>query len=195
MTRIAKKDERDLYVAYKMGIDPNSNTIIYSKPRLVKGMVTDSGGIINYEDFGKSLKYDKKVIFEYNKDTRFIDEYSNIWLNNKPLEDGSNANYDIVYKSEVVDGLFTIYINSIVSDTSKLYVSYDDENIIAIQIELDYSNLQAVIRNDMFLPIDNNTKIWLQRPNDINDNSNRIVYIKRIDKEDISIIEFDYYEE
>lgn len=195
MTRIAKKDERDLYVAYKLGVNPNDNTIIYSKPRLVKGMVTDSGGIINYEDFGKSLKYDKKVIFEYNKDTRFIDEYSNIWLNNKPLEDGSNANYDIVYKSEVVDGLFTIYINSIVSDTSKLYVSYDDENIIAIQIELDYSNLQAVIRNDMFLPIDNNTKIWLQRPNDINDNSNRIVYIKRIDKEDISILKFDYYEE
>ena len=195
MTRIAKKDERDLYVAYKLGVNPNDNTIIYSKPILVKGMVIDSNGTMTYEDFGKSFQYDKKVVFEYDKNTRFIDEYSNIWLNKKPLEDGSNANYDVVYKSEIIDGLFTIYINSITNDTSKVYVSYDEENIIAIQLDLDYENLEAIIRNDMYLPIDNNTKIWLQMPEDINDNINRIVYVKRIDKEDISILKFDYYEE
>lgn len=195
MTRIAKKDERDLYVAYKLGVNPNDNTIIYSKPILVKGMVIDSNGTMTYEDFGKSFQYDKKVVFEYDKNTRFIDEYSNIWLNKKPLEDGSNANYDVVYKSEIIDGLFTIYINSITNDTSKVYVSYDEENIIAIQLDLDYENLEAIIRNDMYLPIDNNTKIWLQMPKDINDNINRIVYVKRIDKEDISILKFDYYEE
>ena len=194
MTRIAKKDERDLYVAYKLGVNPNDNTIIYSKPILVKGMVIDSNGTMTYEDFGKSFQYDKKVVFEYDKNTRFIDEYSNIWLNKKPLEDGSNANYDVVYKSEIIDGLFTIYINSITNDTSKVYVSYDEENIIAIQLDLDYENLEAIIRNDMYLPIDNNTKIWLQMPEDINDNINRIVYVKRIDKEDISILKFDYYE-
>lgn len=195
MTRIAKKDERDLYVAYKLGINPNDNTIVYSKPKLIKGMVIDSNGTMNYEDFGKSFQYDKKIVFEDNKDSRFVDEYSNIWLNKKPLEDGNNANYDVLYKSEIVDGLFTIYIKSITNDTSKLYVSYDEENIIAIQIDFDYENLEASIRNDMYLPIDNNTKIWLQEPNNINDNSNRIIYSKKIDKENISIIKFDYYEE
>ena len=195
MTRIAKKEEKDLYVAYKLGVDIDENTIIYSKPKLVKGMVIDSNGTVSYEDFGKTFHYDKRIVFEYNKDTKFIDEYSIIWLNKKPLENSTNANYDVVYKSEVVDGLFTIYINSISNDTSKLYVSYDDENIIGVQIDLDYENLEAVIRNDMYFPIDNNTKIWLQRPNNINDNSNRIVYTNRNDKEDISIIKFEYYEE
>lgn len=194
MKRIAKKDEKELYVAYKVGVQYNENTIIYSSPKLIKGLVIDSAGSTSYEDFGKTLQYEKRVILEYNEDTKYIDIYSNIWLDKNPLEDGSNANYDIVYKGEVIDGIFPIYLKSISNDTSRLYVSYDDVKIMAIDIDFDYDKLIATIRNDMYLPIDENTKIWLQIPSGTFDNAHRISLVNKIENESSTILEFRHYE-
>ena len=194
MKRIAKKDEKELYVAYKLGVEYHDNTVIYSSPKLIKGLVIDSMGSTIYEDFGKTIQYEKRVILEYNEDTKYIDIYSNVWLDKEPLEDGSNANYDIVYKGEVVDGIFPIYLKSISNDTSKIYVSYNNVDIIAIQLDFDFENLIATIKNDMYLPIDERTKIWLQKPDNIDDNFSRIIYLDKEIKENISTIKFISYE-
>lgn len=194
MKRIAKKDEKELYVAYKLGVEYHENTIIYSTPKLIKGLVIDSMGSTTYEDFGKTLQYEKRVILEYNEDTKYIDIYSNVWLDKEPLEDGSNANYDIVYKGEVIDGIFPIYLKSISNDTSRLYVSYNNVNVIAIDVDFDYEKLIATIRNDMYLPIDENTKVWLQMPDSVNDNVHRITLSKKQEKGNSIILEFKHYE-
>lgn len=194
MKRIAKKDEKELYVAYKLGVQYNENTIIYSSPKLIKGLVIDSAGSSVYEDFGKTLQYDKRVIFEYNEDTKYIDIYSNIWLDKNPLEDGSNANYDIVYKSEIIDGIFSIYLKSISNDTSRLYVSYDNIHVIAIDVDFDFDKLIANVNKDMYFPIEERTKVWLQIPSGISDNSHRIALINKVENESSTILEFKYYE-
>lgn len=194
MKRIAKKDEKELYVAYKLGVEYHENTIIYSTPKLIKGLVIDSMGSTTYEDFGKILQYEKRVILEYNEDTKYIDIYSNVWLDKEPLEDGSNANYDIVYKGEVIDGIFPIYLKSISNDTSRLYVSYNNVNVIAIDVDFDYEKLIATIRNDMYLPIDENTKVWLQMPYSVDDNVYRIALSNKQEKGNSIILEFKHYE-
>jgi hypothetical protein len=86
--------------------------------------------------------------------------------------------YKIERKGDAIDGLFTLYCNSLTTDTKPLY--YEQNGLIyKVKVDLDSDSLTAIIPFDKYLPINETTKIWLTKPTDAESTTNLIKLIKK----------------
>ena len=184
---LAEKDKQDIYVSYRLGV--NDESVEYTDPIKVRGQITDTTGSSKYTDFGKSIDYDKVIYFDMDAKTQYIDEFSKIWVGFVPtLKD--DPNYEIVRYTPIYNGMFMIYVNGIPTNNQDIYYLYNDK-IYSIGIKFDSKTLKGSIPLNMYLPIDNDTKIWYREPTDKDDNSYVIKLVKKIKKQDCYLLKFE----
>ena len=187
---LAEKDKQDVYVAYRLGlIDEN---VEYTNPIKVKAQITDTTGRSEYFDFGKSIDYDKVAYFDMDSKTQYIDEFSKIWIGFVPTPK-DDPNYEIVRYTPISNGMFMLYLNGIPTNNNNIYY-YKNEKIYQANIKFDYTTLKGSIPLNMFLPIDNDTKVWYREPEDENDTTYLIRLVNKIKKDNCYLLKFEEVE-
>lgn len=184
---LAEKDKQDLFVAYRLGIVDEE--VEYTEPIKVKGQITDTTGSTQTFDFGKTIDYDKIVYFDMDSKTQYIDEYSKIWIGITPTPN-DDPNYEIVRYAPISNGMFMLYLNGIPNSYTNIYY-LRDEKIYQTTISFDANLLKGSCPLNMYLPIDNDTKVWYREPEDENDNSYQIRLIKKIKKDNCYLLKFE----
>lgn len=184
---LAEKDKQDLYVAYRLGVIDED--VEYTNPIKVKGQITDTTGRSQMLDFGKSIDYDKVVYFDIDSKTQYIDEYSKIWIGIIPTPN-DDPNYEIVRYTPVSNGMFMLYLNGIPTNNTNIYYLMD-EKIYQTTIQFDVNLLKGSIPLNMYLPIDNNTKVWYREPENENDNSYQIRLVNKIKRDNYYLLKFE----
>lgn len=71
--------------------------LAYSKPEQFKASISSAIGDTEIEIFGKDLQYDKTICFDKNRPEGF-DEYSVLWIDKEPYENGTLTGYDYIVK-------------------------------------------------------------------------------------------------
>lgn len=178
--RLTKKDCVDISFAYRVGL-------VNNKPKYTEAMTTQAqiilkSGSNTVNHFGTAFNYDKIVMVQKNNQTKFIDEFSKIWLTSKPSDSKAKADTIIERINENRSGIIVIYCSTAIQNNSSLWFANADKEIIQIKGDIDLEKLTFRIPVNMFVSFDNNTKIWTKRPLDYSDTRNIFVFNEIIDK-------------
>jgi hypothetical protein len=167
-----KKIYATYYIGEVNGKDKYSEPIeLYVQTEDIKSLVMRGG-------FGVVNDYDRYILVPIGENTRYINEQSLLWVDVEPNTDFTNMDYKIERKGDAIDGLFTLYCNSLTTDTKSLY--YEQDGLIyKVKVDLDSDSLTAIIPFDKYLPITETTKIWLTKPTDAESTTNIIKLIKK----------------
>ncbi len=167
--RIRNKDCSIFYYSYQIG--KKDNDIYYGEVLEAKGQFTsyDSTKFIDY--YGETLDYNATLVLQ--EEVKYINNFSKIWVGKTPLDNKEVATHIIKGKTPVVDGLYKIYLKSNLENTHSLWIEYLGE-ILEITLDYDFDKKVATISNDIFCPINILTKVWEQKPDNINSIKDRI---------------------
>lgn len=168
---------KPIYVAYALG-DENGK-IGHEEPIQIYAQIEDVRSLVLREDVGFVPDYDRLILVPYGEMTQFIDEQSLLWISVEPNASKSNMDYKIERVGDVIDGNFILYCNSLTPNTKSLYYERNGK-IYQVKIDLDSTNLVAIVPFNKYLPIDDTTKIWLTKPNNLESVKN---LVKLVDKE------------
>lgn len=124
-----------------------------------------------------------------NSKTQYIDEYSRIWIGIIPV-DNDSPNYEITRYTPISKGMFMLYLNGIPTSHNSIYYLYNNK-IYETSIKLDIKSLRGSIPLNMFLPIDNDTKIWTRKPESKLDTNNMIRLIDKSKKDSYYLLVFE----
>lgn len=176
MYQIPQSMRKKIYATYYIGEvngkDKYSEPIeLYVQTEDIKSLVVRGGvGVVN--------DYDRYILVPIGENTRYINEQSLLWVDVEPNTDLTNMDYKIERKGDAIDGLFTLYCNSLTIDTKSLY--YEQDGLIyKVKVDLDSDSLTAIIPFDKYLPITETTKIWLTKPAGAESTTNLIKLIKK----------------
>lgn len=160
-------DCQKIYFAYKLGTDSNDK-VVYSEIQSVMAQKAEVTGSTRYEIYGKSVNYSNTLILPHNKDTQFIDEFTKLWVETLPIDTDTLADYQIMQRGRMVDGLFTLYISKIAEENRPIWFESGGE-IYKTDINFNYDTLVGIMPKSKYLPIDEETVIWYRKPVDKNE--------------------------
>ena len=161
--RVSLKDTKKFYYAYKIGKDRQE--VYYGEVIEGKGQFTDYNGTRQVNYYGETFEYNATLVLQANN--FFIDKFTKIWLGIRPNDNKQDATYKITGISDIKDGLFILFLKSNVPNSDTLWIEYDGK-ILEIDTTFDYENKIAKIPKNVYCPIDYLTKVWYNKPNDIN---------------------------
>ena len=172
---------KPIYVAYALG--DIGGKMIYDEPIKVYAQVEDVKSLVLREDVGFVPDYDRLILVPYGEKTQFIDEQSLLWISVEPNANKSNMDYKIERVGDVIDGNFILYCNSLTPNTKSLYYERNG-TIYQVKIDLDNTNMMAMLPLNKYLPIDSTTKIWFTKPSSVETTTNlvRLVSKQRLEK-------------
>ena len=167
--RIKNKDSKVFYYCCQIG--KKNNEAFYSEIFEGKGQFTsyDSTRFVDY--YGETLDYNATLVLQ--EEIKYVNNFSKIWVGKTPLDNQDVATHIVKGKTPVVDGLYKIYLKSNLENTHSLWIEYLGQ-ILEITLDYDFDKKIATIPNDCFCPINILTKVWEQKPSDINDTNNQI---------------------
>lgn len=183
--RTSKKDTVTFYYAYKLG--KKDNEVFYSEIYKGLGQLTSNNGIINKNYYGEELQSDSTLVVQDN--IKHIDNFTKIWLQQSPLNNNDSPSHKVVRITNVVNGLYTIYLKTNVLNYNTLWYEING-NILEIEVVFDYDNLTARIDKKMFLPIDITTNVWYIEPNDSSTTENKLQLLYKEELDDCIIFKF-----
>ena len=167
---------KPIYVAYALGSDGNS--VEHDEPIRIHAQIENVSSSILREDVGFVPNYDRLILVPYGDKTKYIDEQSLLWISVEPNANRSNSDYKIERVGDVVDGNFILYCNSLTTNTKPLYYERNSK-IYQVKIDFDNANLVAVLPLNKYLPITNQTKVWLTKPTNVDSKTNLIKLTKK----------------
>ena len=172
---------KPIYVAYALG--DIGGKVIHDEPIKVYAQVEDVKSLVLREDVGFVPDYDRLILVPYGEKTQFIDEQSLLWISVEPNANKSNMDYKIERVGDVIDGNFILYCNSLTPNTKSLYYERNG-TIYQVKIDLDNTNMVAMLPLNKYLPIDATTKIWFTKPSSVKTTTNlvRLVSKQRLEK-------------
>lgn len=118
--RCMKRNKQKFYYANLIGntevTDSNGNftgenEISYSDPEEFDASISSAIGDTEIELFGKDLQYDKTICFDKMRPEGF-NEYSVLWIDREPYEDGQLTGYDYIVRkiSKSLNGFWVVAI-------------------------------------------------------------------------------------
>ena len=172
---------KPIYVAYALG--DNNGKVGHDEPIEIHAQIDDVKSLVLREDVGFVPDYDRLILVPYGEKTQFIDEQSLLWISVEPNASKSNMDYKIERVGDVIDGNFILYCNSLTPNTKSLYYERNGK-VYQVKIDLDNSNMVAMLPLNKYLPIDENTKIWFTKPSSVGTTTNlvRLVGKQRLEK-------------
>lgn len=161
--RISHKDKKTIYCAYKIG-ERDGKTYFTNEIFTFKCQFVKFNGIAQTNIQGRDVSYVATAIFENTENTRFINEFCQFWQSSKPENGNMTGEYAVSGMTEVVDGLFTVFLRKIVQNNSDLWVLADDNKIYQIQGLYDYENKTLIVPKNTYTPIAFHSTVWDSEP-------------------------------
>lgn len=165
--RISNKDKKTIYCAYKVG-EYNGKTRYTNEIYSFKCQFTKFNGIAQTNIQGRDIAYVATAIFENSENTRFINEFCQFWQASKPENGNMPSEYTVSGMTEVVDGLFTVFLQKSVENNNDLWVLADDNKIYQIQGLYDYETKTLIVPKNTYSPISFHCTVWDFEPDEDN---------------------------
>lgn len=178
--RLAKKDSSTIYYAYRLGINSN-NQEVFDEVKSVSAFVADKSGTAFDSRMGTETSYDVQFIVNVDGNTSKIDEYTRVWLKMTPRTSDDKPDYEIVSSPEHRNGQLLFSCRSTATNKSEFYYEYNGEVLRFMAVD-DLENLKFIVPTNMYLPIDFDTKIWYDEPEDTDDTE---FLMEMVDKEQV----------
>lgn len=140
---------------------------------------TNPNGRVYYNEYGTEFNFDKILTFEMNSLTKQIDYNTVLVLDHYHLGNYKNGDYKISYIFPPHNNKIMIGCNRVTDvNNPKLYYSDNIGNILAYQLDYDYTNMVGYISVDRATPFNNNTTIWHKfKPINTDSTRNRIKFV------------------
>lgn len=161
--RISNKNKSSIFCAYKIG-ESKGKTRYTNQIFPLDCQFTRYNGITKTDIYGKEISFVATAIFEYSEKTQYIDEFCKFWQSLQPENGNVFAEYSVAGMSNIVDGLFTVYLSENTKNNNCLWFLGDDNEIYEIQGIYDYDTKKFIIPQNMYCPIEHHTKVWEIEP-------------------------------
>lgn len=162
--RIPLKDSKTLYYALRLG--ENDGEVKYGNLYNAKCQLIQSSNSSVTNAYGKDLEYDAIALIQTSKKTtspKFIDRFSKIWIFNKPQNSEEFAEFNVVEEPIEHDGILIIYLMKEVENLRNIWYELNGK-IYTLEVKFSYDKKSFTIPSNMYLPITNKNKIWLEEP-------------------------------
>lgn len=186
--RIPIKEKRPFFFAYRLGTDENGETR-YGGLHYSKGQFVDSINNLSSNAYGDKLDYDAYLLFEKDDETKYIDEFTKIWVYALPTSSMTLPDFKILKCGRPTDGIITLYVKSLAQNHDAIWYEYDGE-IFETNVDFNKAQLEVVIPNNMYLPIDETTKVWYVQPSDNAATNGLLQLLSRESREQYTVLKF-----
>lgn len=176
---MANADNREIYIAYCMGEDVDSEKLVYTEPHTIFANVSEPVSFETLDNIGRIPEYDRTLVVEVGEKTEFIREDSILWIDTLPNENKDNYDYVISRVGDVVNGKMKVYCNAVTPSLQVLYYSNDKTNIY--QIKVFFNGLVAVVPKNMYFPVTSNTDVWYLKPDSVETTKGKIKFVDKIE--------------
>ena len=163
--RIALKDSQTIYYAYRLGVTQKSQEV-FGEIKEALAYVADKSGTVFDSRMGSETSYNLQFIVNLDNDTKLIDEYTRVWIKTLPRLSEDKPDYEIVAAPNKRDGQLLVSCRSTAINYSEFYYEYNGEVLRFMAID-DLENQKFLVPANMYLPIDFDTKLWYDVPDDI----------------------------
>lgn len=163
--RISLKDSQNIYYAYRLGLNHKSQEV-FDEIKQTRAYVSDKSGTAYDSKMGTETAYNLQFIVNEDSDTSKIDEYTRVWIRTLPRMSSDKPDYEIVARPEKRDGQIIVSCRSTAVNYSEFYYEYNGEILRFMAID-DLENLKFIVPSNVYLPIDFDTKLWYDVPDDI----------------------------
>lgn len=175
--RNPKKDCITIYYAYRLGIDQNGIQQ-FGAIQSREAYFSDRSGNFEYSRYGSQDGYGTTLILQDTEDTRYFDEYTKVWVFSTPISSDQQADYLVREKPEIRDGQLLVRCDSLAVDNTNLYYLYGDK---VVEFTAIFNKDAGVFYTptNQYLPLDRNTKMWYEEPDDASDDATMAFVSKR----------------
>lgn len=169
---------KKIYIANALGVDEKGK-MGYDTPITIDAQVGDKLSYVLRDVYGTILDYDRKIVVPFGGNVKFINEQSVLWIDTVPNAERSNMDYKIERCGDVVNGNLTLYCKSLIGNIGILYYEYKNK-IYETKIDFNLDLMSAIIPLNKYLPITTESNIWLNRPENVDDLTNKIKFVKKV---------------
>lgn len=162
--RNSLKDTRMIYYAYRLGFNAR-NQEVFGDVNEVAALVADWSGTATDSRMGTETSYDLQFLVSEDENTEKIDEYTRVWINMSPRTSDDKPDYEIVSKPKSRNGQVLVSCRSTATNNSEFYYEYNGEVLRFMAVD-DLENYKILVPKNMYLPIDFDTKVWYDLPDD-----------------------------
>lgn len=159
------KDSQTIYYAYRLGLNERSQEV-FDDIKETKAYVADRTGSAYDSRMGTEASYDLQFIVNATDDNKKIDQYTRVWINTLPRVSDDKPDYEIVSKPTTRNGQILVSCRSTATNYSEFYYEHNGEILRFMAID-DLANLKFIVPINMYLPIDFDTKLWYDVPDDV----------------------------
>lgn len=185
--RNQEKDKRTVYIAHRYGFDKNGNEI-YGNPIEQRAVVSLYSGNSEDDRFGTDHNYSFRILFDVNSETKYINLNTRIWLNTTPINSTDKPDCEISKEPEFADGQVLVSCNSTSVNETEFFYEYEGR-VLSFVAKDDLENNRFFTNANVYLPIDNETKMWYLEPADIYDDYGTMTLINKTER--YNIIEYE----
>lgn len=173
------KDKRTVYIAYRYGIDANGNEV-FGDPIEESAIVSLTSGSSPDGKYGTEHDYSYEILFDKNERTKYINLYTRIWVNKIPFSSTDSPDCIISKDPETSDGQILVSCETSAVNESEFYYEFGGK-VLSFVARDDLENNRFYTPANMYLPIDNETKMWYLEPVDSNDTENTMRLDKKVE--------------
>lgn len=184
--RNQEKDKRTVYIAHRYGIDADGNEI-FGDPIEQKAVVSLYNGSSPDDKYGTANSVSFELLFDKNSVTKYINLYTRVWVNTIPISSTDSPDCVIASPPEMADGQILVACNSTAVNEDEFYYEYNGK-VLSFIARDDLENNRFYTATNVYLPIDNETKMWYLEPEDIKDSVGTMRFIEK--KEHKGYIEY-----
>lgn len=175
--RNQEKDKRTVYIAHRYGIDANGNEI-FGEPIEQNAVVSLYKGSSPDDNYGTASGLSFDLLFDKNSVTKYINLYTRIWVNTMPISSADSPDCVIASPPEMADGQILVACNSTAVNEGEFYYEYNGK-VLSFVARDDLENNRFYTATNVYLPIDNETKMWYLEPADIEDSVGTMRFIEK----------------
>lgn len=183
--RLSLKDTSTIYYAYRLGFNAR-NQEVFGDVNEVVALVSDRSGNVSDSRMGTETSYDLQFIVNEDDDTAKINEYTRVWVKMSPRTSDDKPDYEIVAKPKSRNGQILVSCRSTATNSSEFYYEYNGEVLRFMAVD-DLENSKFLVPKNTYLPIDFDTKVWYDYPEDI-DSTDYMLEIEGIGEDDGYIV-------
>ena len=178
--QVSRKDSQEIYYAYRIGVRKDGLEI-FGEVKSCLAHVGDIEGATAKARYGSENDYDLRVIIDCNPDVLRIDQYTRIWVYATPIDSTTEPDYYISRAPQFRNGEIYLSCNKVAENSELIYFEYNGE-ILSTRVEFDYIESAFYTRPNMYLPIDENTKMWYAEPDD-NDTQECLMTLESVENQ------------
>lgn len=163
--QVSRKDSQEIFYAYRVGVRKDGLEV-FGDVKSCLAQVSDLEGSSSPERYGSENNYDLRVIIDANPDVLLIDQYTRIWIYATPIDSTTEPDYYIVRTPQYRNGQIYISCDKVAENSELIYFEHNGE-ILSTRVDFDFANSVFYTRPNMYLSIDETTKMWYAEPDDV----------------------------